>query len=471
MTQPRPPAETVELHALLRGRPYRLLLLVSALVGVPVSLVAFGFVTLEHALQHVVWEWLPHELGWPSGPPSWWPLPVLLLGGVLTALFVTRLPGRGGHVPARGLAHETTLPRALPGVVLAALASLSFGAVLGPEAPLMALGGGLALLGAGRARAQLTEQASTVLGAAGAAAAISVIFGNPLVAAVLMIEVAGVGGPQLILLILPCLLAGGVGALVFTGFGRWSGFATGALNLPTVPPDRPPALGDFLWGIPLAVVIAVLAVLTTRLAERVADSVQRRTVGLTVACALGVGGCATVYALATGRSPEEAALSGQATLAQLAADPSAWSVTALLMLVLLKGLAWALSLGSLRGGPVFPALFLGTALAATLVGVPGFGPLPALASGLAAGGAAILGLPVTSVVLASLLLGKAAVDQLPLIIVCVVAAFVTRELLRARWSPGESTAPAEPAAPDTAAAAGDSGTPEAPDAPGGDPAG
>lgn len=384
MAQGRPAAETAQLQALLRGRDFRRLLLLSALVGVPVSLIAFGFVSLEHALQHGVWEWLPHRLGW-SGPPWWWPLPALLLGGVLVALVVSRLPGRGGHTPAHGLGMAATEPVALPGIFLAALASLPLGAVLGPEAPLMALGSGLALLGVDRVRPGLPARARNVLGASGAAAAISVIFGNPLVAGVLLIEAAGVGGPQLSMLLLPCLLASGVGALVFTGFDRWSGFGIGALNLPTVPADHPPAVGDFLWGIPLAVLIACCVVPLMRLSGRLAELVERRTVPLTIACATAVGGCAAVYALATGRSSEEAVLSGQATLAQLAATPHAWSVAALLALVILKGVGWFLSMGSLRGGPIFPALFLGSALATVLVGVPGFGPAPALAAGLAAG--------------------------------------------------------------------------------------
>ncbi|MGF1425586.1 chloride channel protein [Kitasatospora sp. LaBMicrA B282] len=427
MAQGPPATETAQLGELLRGRSFRMLLLVSALAGIPVSLLAFGFVSLEHWLQHGVWEWLPHQLG-RSGPPWWWPLPALLLGGVLAALSISRLPGRGGHVPAHGLGLHATPPAALPGIVLAALASLPLGAVLGPEAPLMALGSGVALLCV--ARRDLPERARNVLGAAGAAAAISVIFGDPLVAGVLLIEAAGVGGPQLSVLLLPCLLAGGVGALVFTGFGRWSGFEIGALNLPTVPADHPPAVGDFLWGVPLAVLIACCAVPAVQLAGRLADLVERRTVPATVACATAVGGCAALYALTTGRSSAEAALSGQATLAQLAATPHAWSVGALLALVAFKGSAWVLSMGSLRGGPIFPALFLGTALAMALIGLPGFGPAPALAVGLAAGGATVLRLPLSAIVLATLLLGKDAADQLPLVIVSAVAAFATGELLR-----------------------------------------
>jgi hypothetical protein len=47
----------------------------------------------------------------------------------------------------------------LPGVVLAALATLVFGAVLGPEMPLILLGGGLALLFLRLARRDTPERA------------------------------------------------------------------------------------------------------------------------------------------------------------------------------------------------------------------------------------------------------------------------------------------------------------------------
>ncbi|MER5917894.1 chloride channel protein [Streptomyces sp. NPDC001982] len=116
---------------------------------------------------------------------------------------------------------------ALSGVILVAVAGLPLGATLGPEAPLIALGGGLALLLAELARAPVIARSSALLGAAGAAAALSAIFGNPLVGAVFLIEVAGVGGIQLFAIMLPALLSSGIGSLVFTGFGRWTGLSTG----------------------------------------------------------------------------------------------------------------------------------------------------------------------------------------------------------------------------------------------------
>ncbi|MFB7616701.1 chloride channel protein [Kitasatospora sp. NPDC056181] len=427
------------LQEVLLRKGYLGLLLVSALVGIPVSLAAFGFVSLEHELQHWIWESLPDAAGFDS-PPWWWPLPALLLAGLLLVPIVTRFPGRGGHIPVDGIGGPPTMPKAVPGVVLAALACLPLGAVLGPEAPLMAMGSGLALLAVSSAKRTSQPQLAPVLGATGSAAAISTIFGSPLVAAVMMIEAAGLGGPRLMALILPCLLASGIGALVFTGFGHWTGLSIGALSLSSEPPAGTPDPGDFLWGIPVAAAVAVLCVAAHTIGELVRTYTSgrpqgpaptaRRTAARTVVCAVAVGACISAYALLTGRSPAEAALSGQITLGALAADPASWSIGALLALALCKAVGWGIALGSLRGGPIFPALLIGAAVGVACAPLPGFGDAPGLAAGLAASAAAVTRLPVTSAVLGAALLGADSVNTMPLLIVSSVTAVVVGEMAR-----------------------------------------
>lgn len=418
------------LRATLLNRGYLRLLLLSALLGVPVALACFFFVALQHELQHLVWESLPEAVGH-DRPPWWWPLPALLLAGLLLAPIVTRLPGGGGHLPVHGLGGPPVGPAALPGVVLAALLTLPLGVVLGPEAPLMALGSGLALLCVGRLPAGHDTQARAVVANTGSTAAISTILGGPLVAAVMVVEAAGIGGARLVALLLPCLTASATGALVFTGFGEWTGLSVGALTLPSSLPRSGPDPGDFLWGLPLAALIAVLITLGRRLGRRTAAWTATRTARRVVACAVAVGACAAGYALITGRSPTEAALSGQLTLSELAAHPQAWPVAALLALALCKCLAWGIALGSLRGGPIFPSVLVGAAVALACAGLPGLGTTPALALGIAAAATSVTGLPLTSAVLAVLLLGRAAHGQAPLVVLAsVVAVLVTQVLSR-----------------------------------------
>ncbi|MER5184452.1 chloride channel protein [Streptomyces sp. NPDC002896] len=436
------PTEADRLDVLL-STGYLRLLLRSVLIGMPVALACFFFVSLQHAFQKGVWQALPQAVGY-DRPPWWWPLPALLLAGLILAPIVTRMPGRGGHVPVHGLGGPPIGPKQVPGVVLAALATLPLGVVLGPEAPLMALGSGLALLSLHMARKAPDPATTAVVATTGSTAAISTILGGPLVAALMVVEAAGLAGPQLVVLLLPCLIASAAGALVFTGFGHWTGLSVGALSLPTVPPNVGPDAGDFLWGIPAAALVAVVVTTAHGLGWRTESWTRRHTGLRTVICAVAVGVCITAYALLTGRSPEEAALSGQAALGNLAADPHAWSVAALVALVVCKGLAWGISLGSLRGGPIFPAVLLGSATALACSGLPGFGPTPALGLGISAAAAAVTGLPLTSAVLGALLLGPDAHNQMPLIAVAAVVSFITSRLLR-RWrrrEPGGRQKPA-----------------------------
>ncbi|GAA3224889.1 hypothetical protein GCM10020256_34080 [Streptomyces thermocoprophilus] len=142
---PEPPLSPEDtLRQTLMSRGYLRLLLLCVLLGVPISLAAFFFVSFQHQLQHWVWESLPDAVGFDRAP-WWWPLPAMLLAGLILAPVITRMPGTGGHVPVNGLGGPPLGPDALPGVVLAALGTLPLGVVLGPEAPLMALGSGLAL--------------------------------------------------------------------------------------------------------------------------------------------------------------------------------------------------------------------------------------------------------------------------------------------------------------------------------------
>ena len=115
----------------MRSKRFVVLLVIVAIVGVIVSLAAWCFLELIYQIQRELWTHLPHALGYNNGPPLWWGLPVLAVAGLLVALAITRLPGEGGHLPARGLAvgGKPASPIDLPGVVLAGLAAISWGSL------------------------------------------------------------------------------------------------------------------------------------------------------------------------------------------------------------------------------------------------------------------------------------------------------------------------------------------------------
>ena len=60
-----------------------------------------------------------------------------------------------------------------------------------------------------------------------------------------------------------------MGALLFTGLGRWTGLEIGALSIPDLEPTRL-AVADVVWALPLAAVTAVVSWAVFRLGRRTA---------------------------------------------------------------------------------------------------------------------------------------------------------------------------------------------------------
>jgi H+/Cl- antiporter ClcA len=420
------PAPPIDPDAAMRGKRFFGLLALAALLGVVASLAAWGFLELIYEIEQGVFHHLPGELGFDS-VPVWWPVPVLAIAGLVTAIAIVRLPGTGGHLPANGLNAGTTYPIELPGVVLAALASIGLGLVLGPEAPLIALGGGLGILGASLIRGDTPPELGALLGAAGTFAAVSFLFGSPLIAAVLLIEATGLGGSQLKLVLVPGLLAAGIGSLVSIGMGSWTGLSTSHISIGVLPLPAfaRPDLVDFAWTIPLAVVVAAITFVIFRIARETVRFVEPRPYVALPAIGVAVAGLAIAFHGATGKDANEVLFSGQDALSGLVAGAGAWSLSALALLIAFKGVAYSISLAGFRGGPTFPAMLIGTAAGLMAAQLPGFDLTPAVAVGLGAGVVAVLRLPLSAVVLAVVLTSKAGLGSGPLIIVGVVAAQLT----------------------------------------------
>ncbi len=164
-------------------------------------------------------------------------------------------------------------------------------------------------------------------------------------------------------MLLPGLLAAGVGSLVFIGLGSFSGFSTAAWSLSPfpLPSFGGPGWGDFGWTIVLAVAAAVAVFAIMELGRWAKRLVDQRPFVLTIAAGLAVGGLAIAFAEATGESPDAVLFSGQEAFGTLFGQAATVSLSTLALLLLFKGLAWSISLGNFRGGPTFPAIFLGVA--------------------------------------------------------------------------------------------------------------
>jgi H+/Cl- antiporter ClcA len=429
--------------ALLRSRAYVKLLVLAAVMGVPVSATAYGFLELVTVLQDALFEDLPKELGFDT-VPSWWPLPLLALSGVLVALAIQRLPGTGGHSPADGFKPAGPLPPAeLPGVALAALATLSFGVVLGPEAPLIAIGSGLGVLAVRLAAKDAPDRAAAVLAAAGSFAAISTLLGSPILGAFLLLEVAGLGGPMLGVVLTPGLLAAGVGTLIFLGLDDITGLGTFSLSISGLPPFDRPTVALFGWAIAFGLAAPLVGRGIQLLALAIRPHVERRMLLLMPVVGLLIGGLVIAFTEATGHSSSNVLFSGQDEVGPLITGAAGWSVGALLLLIACKGLAYALSLSSFRGGPIFPAIFLGAAGGIAASHLPGMELVPAVAMGIGAMCTVMLTLPLTSTLVATLLLAEDGLAVMPLVIVAVVVAYVTTAHLTPAPKPPASPTPRE----------------------------
>lgn len=421
----------------LSGKSYLRLVLLGAAIGIPAAVVAALFLALVHEAQHWLWTDLPEALGHEI-PPWYLVLGLPVLGAAIVVLARRFLPGDGGHEPLEGLSTSPTPVSYAPGVILAALGTLVFGAVLGPEAPIIALGSVVGVMVT--KFVTMGKQETAVISTAGEFSAISALFGGPIVAGALLIE-AGVGlGANLLPILLPGLVAAAIGYLIFTGFGDFGGLNTPGLTVP----DLPAYTGLHPPDLIVSVVVGVAAALVIAAAHRGGLSTRSLTgrLGMPVlllAGGLAVGGLA-LLARALGANSQDVLFSGQSSVGVVATMGSAKIV---MILLCAKFLGYAICLGcGFRGGPIFPSIFLGVALATFPVIWFGVSPTLAVAVGAAAGMAAQARLLLSPLILSALLIGSEALDAVPASVLAVAAAWITATFLDKRRTAAQAAASA-----------------------------
>ena len=337
---PTPPATeepaSPDPMAMLRTRSYLQLLVLAGLVGIPVSAVAYGYLKLVGVLQNWLFTSLPKELGF-AGTPLWWPLPLLAVAGVLVGATIIYLPGSGVTSRPRGSRPAVHPHRSnCPGSSWPPLATLSLAVVLGPEAPLIAIGGGLGMLAVRLAKRDAPPTAAIVIASAGSFAAISTLLGSPILGAFLLMEASGLGGPLLGLILVPGLLAAGVGTLIFVGLDSLTGFGTFSLAIPGLPPSATRPWAMFGWAIVFGLVAPLLGTVIRLLGLALQPIVERRMLLLMPVIGLGVAGLAIAFAEGSGRNFTEVLFSGQSALPPLVLHAAGWTVGSLVLLVACK---------------------------------------------------------------------------------------------------------------------------------------
>ncbi|MFI1837577.1 ion channel protein [Streptomyces olivaceoviridis] len=344
-TQQAPPsAPTAPARALL---PF---ILPAVLVGVAASLLFVGVSTAGEELQHLLWGTLPDALG--VGRFSvLWMFAVLVATGIAVGLVVWKVPGHAGPDPATvGLDAPVLPPAVLPGLVLATVLMLAGGPSLGPENPLIAVNAGLAAWLGARFLPRTPGALWPVLAEA---ATIGALFGTP-VAAALVISEALAGRPM------PGRLWDNVFAPLTAG--TCGAITTALVARPTFDLGLPPMGHPHAWDLLAALVIASVAALLGMCAVHAFPYVHAAFRRLRHPMLMLPAGGVVLGALA--------ALGGQLTLfkgvteiGRLAHDPEGWSAGqfATMAVVKLAALLVAATCG-FRGGRIFPAVFVGTAL-------------------------------------------------------------------------------------------------------------
>ena len=409
------------------GRAYLKLIILGGAIGLPAALVAALFLALVHDLQHWLWHDLPDALDYDS-PPWFLVLGLPVVGALIVVVARLTLPGDGGHAPLGGLSTAPTPVGHAPGVAIAAVGTLAFGAVLGPEAPVIALGSAIGVAVTHVVR--VGSQARAVLSTAGSFAAISALFGGPLVAGMLLVEGGLALGTRLLAALVPGLVAAALGYLIFVGFGDWGGLDAPGLVVPNLPLYEGTHLYDLGLGVAIGLLAAVVVAAVNLLGRRV-DGLGGRVgmPALLLAGGLAVGALA-LAADALGADSQDVLFSGQASIPVVV---DADSTRIVVVLVVAKFLAYGMSLGcGFRGGPIFPAVFLGVALASLPVVWFDTSPTVAIAIGAAAGMAAQTRLLISPLLFASLLVGTQGLDTIPAAVLATVAAWVAIHALDRR---------------------------------------
>lgn len=304
------------------------------------------------------------------------------------------------------------------------------------QTSLIAIGSGLGVLAIRLFKRDAPTQAVAVIAAAASFAAISTLLVSPLAAAFLLMEASGVGGAMLGVVLVPGLLAAAVGFLIFIGLDSLTGFGTFSLAIPDIPSFGTPTVAEFAWAIGIGIAAAIIGGGIRRLALALQPVVARRRVVVTPVVGLAIGCLAVVFAVVSGRSASTVLFSGQSALPSLITNGDDWTVSALVLLVVCKGLAYAAALSGFRGGPTFPGMFIGAAGGIALSHLPGLPLIAGAAMGIGAMTVVMLGLPLTSVLLTVVFLSADAAALTPLVIVAVVVAYVCD----ARFTPRPPTA-------------------------------
>ncbi len=393
-------------------------------LGILGAIGASAFLWLTEEGQRALFHTLPANLGL-EGTPSWWVVLVLLVGAVGVGA-AQLLPGSTGPSPLGGF-HFSTPLNAVPSVLLAGLATLVAGYTLGPEAPLIIVGTSIGALATRRASPEVRAAAMLLGGVAG----ISAVFGNPFITGFMLLEFMAMGTAPVVLL-LPVLVTLATSDLIQVGIFSFHGLGIHSLGVHGVPAYHHLEPGALVVGAVVALAAGLVAVGARRCAELVEHlSSSQRLLGLGLAATTAIA--AVFVDHGHGHLPlDQVLFSGSEGIEGLLSQGSL-AILGLLLVTKLVAFSAALG-GGMRGGPIFPAIFLGVTIG--VIGhvlVPQVSVTAVVVAGTAASAAAMLKLPATAAMLGAVLFAGAGAAVAPLAIVGAVVGMVVRLIVDQRW--------------------------------------
>lgn len=302
-------------------------MLVALIVGVVIGV---AYLEALHFILDVLWTEVPEAIDNNVAEAIYTVLFLTL--GATVVVWLRRATGVFGHSPLDGLAVRVDPIRSSLISLAAVIISLFAGAVLGPEAGLIAMG---TALGVGFAKLVKADDELTK-------------------------KFVGVA-----------VLGAVLGLVVNMGAGA-------TIDIVDVPIEL--AWLDFVWAIPVAAV-ASLVIVAIRLPAyylrawgdaRPPHVYRGALVGFAVAVVALIG-------IAITEADARLILgSGEGYIAQVL---QITSISTLIVIIVAKGIAYALCLGGgLRGGPIFPAMFIGGAVGAIFVQLGASGQVQTLAA-------------------------------------------------------------------------------------------
>jgi H+/Cl- antiporter ClcA len=359
---PRPPATPA--RALLPS------ILPALAIGVLASLLLLLVEGAADKLQDVLWQDLPDALG--VGRYSvLWMMVMLTMTGVLVGLVVWKAPGHAGPDPATmGLDAQVLPPAVLPGLLVATALMLAGGPSLGPENPIIAVNVAVVFWLGHRFRPAAPGAVWVMLAEA---ATIGALFGTPVAAALLISEaLAGRGtkGPLWDSVFTP-LVAAAAGAMTTTLL------ADPSFDM-HLPPFGQPGWADLLAATVVASAGALLGMCGVYAFPYVHRAFGRLRHPMLILPAGGV-----VLGLLAAVGGHLTLFKGLDEVAELAADPDGWTAGQFATMTVVKTAALVVAATSgFRGGRIFPAVFVGSALGLTAHAlVPAVHPAVGVATG------------------------------------------------------------------------------------------